>query len=79
MALDDGLLQRVMGYAAAFREAQAAVDPFQLFLVVAGPLFQAEEILLGFHLRQAAGQGVIENDQVVEQVASTTTPAKQRT
>ena len=52
--------------AAALREPQAAVDPLHLFLIIAGPLFQAEKILLRLRLRQAASQGVIENDQVVD-------------
>ena len=66
MTLDDGLLQGIMRDAAALREPQAAVDPLHLFLIIAGPLFQAEKILLRLRLRQAAGQGMIENDQVVD-------------
>ena len=66
MALDDGLLQGIMRDAAALREPQAAVDPLHLFLIIAGPLFQAEKVLLRLRLGQAAGQRIVEDDQVVD-------------
>lgn len=63
VALDDGLLQGIMRDAAALREPQAAVDPLHLFLIIAGPLFQAEKVLLRLRLGQAADDG-LEGDEV---------------
>ena len=65
MAADDGLLQDVLGGVAVLREAQAAVELFQHLLIAAGLFLQPEEVLLRFRLGQAAGQRVVEDDQVV--------------
>ena len=66
MAADDGLLQDVLGGIAVLREAQAAEELFQHLFIAAGLFLQPEEVLLRFRLGQAAGQRIVEDDQVVD-------------